>query len=112
MICLDSALDYKDKIEKANNQINVENNNRNQDIMNNENNNNNFGINNNKNNIHNILENENNQAININENIKDIIFNYPCAKCSITPIICVLFYCPKCPLFCWSVREIFLPHEE
>ena len=99
MICLDSALDYKDKIEKANNQINVENNNRNQDIMNNENNNNNFGINNNKNNIHNILENENNQAININENIKDIIFNYPCAKCSITPIICVLFYCPKCPLF-------------
>ena len=72
MACLDSALDYKDKIEQANNQIKIENK---QNIFNNDINNN-LGINNNQNINNNIPQ--NNQPNNNNEHIENIIFNYPC----------------------------------
>ena len=93
MACLDSALDYKDKIEQANNQIKIENK---QNIFNNDINNN-LGINNNQNINNNIPQ--NNQPNNNNEHIENIIFNYPCSYCQINPIICVLYYCPTCTLY-------------
>lgn len=105
--CFGSAMDYQDQIEQANNQIKNDNNNINNI------NNSNSAINVNLNNIENKYEQidlDNNQIVNKEpENdvqIEDIIFEYKCTKCSTYPIICVMYYCPKCNLYlCESCND-------
>ena len=88
--CFDSALDYKEKIDLANKQILNENNNLNKDIENNFNNNINDNIEGNFDN------NEPEKDIPID----DLIFNQcGCASCQAYPIICILYYCPQCPIY-------------
>ena len=80
--CLGSALDYKDQIEKENNNFNDDN------------------IGNNINNIKdfdNLIKNE--ESININIPNGNIVFNYRCSSCSTYPILSVMYYCDKCILY-------------
>ena len=125
--CFGSALDYQEQIEQANNQIKNDNNNINN--INNSNSGNNINLNNNIFNSNDNIENkhdkidlDNNQNINnLNSNkesdnndaqINDLIFEYKCSKCPTYPIICVMYYCPKCSLYlCESCHQVMENHN-
>ena len=112
--CFGSALDYKDQIEEANNQILNEKNNLNKNIDNNIKNNINDNMNNdninynmikNNDNIEDNLDTNNNSLNESKKNEKDIpiddlIFkNCGCSSCQAYPIICILYYCPQCQIY-------------
>lgn len=126
--CFGSALNYKEQIMQANNQI--KNNNNNINNINNSNNVININLNNNILNSNDNIENEydkfdldldNNQNINNlifnkepennDANINDLIFEYKCNLCPTYPIICVMYYCPDCELYlCESCHKIIENH--
>ena len=114
---LGSAIDYKDQIEKANKEINNENKNKNFNEINNKNQNINkndiinLDVSNSNQNIrNNLIQNE--QVIKNDIPIDNLIFEYKCHICFIYPIICVLYYCPKCPIyFCESCYQKNQNHE-
>ena len=91
MACLNSALNYQEQVKKANSiEINNQNNN-------NQYNNSNLELNNN--------------PVNKEVQINDIIFEYKCTTCDIYPIICVLYYCPKCNMhLCESCNNKNIDH--
>jgi hypothetical protein len=111
--CFGSALNYQEQIDQANNQIKNDNNNMNNNInsnsdinLNNIVNSNdkivnsyeniNLDIDSNSQNYNNLISNNDN---NNNGQIDDIIFEYKCSNCSTYPIICILYYCPKCNMY-------------
>ena len=102
---MNSALNYQDQINQANNEINnqsnKENNNNNinnngesiniNDIDNKDNDNNNIQNNNN------IINNEENK--NYEEPIENLVFDCQCSSCLEHPLIFKIYHCPECNMF-------------
>ena len=114
--CLINFINYKESIEAQNNNIKQDiNDNINYNINENNNMNNNWNYNYNfeNKNINDSLNynypkiNEsynNNNEINNKENNKDIpieniIFDYKCSSCNLSPILCKIYYCAKCAFY-------------
>jgi hypothetical protein len=97
--CLSSALNYqgqhaKEYLDDINNNKKDDNNKMNNNIKNN---NNNQLKKNEENNINNNNNNNNNQHE--EEDLENYIYNYKCSNCEMSPIIFVMYYCPKCSYY-------------
>ena len=106
----DYIIFYQQIKEKSVNELNIEIK-ENSKIDNNINNN--FKIVNNCNPCDNIImpSKEEEDKMENNNSIDDIIFDYKCSFCSTYPIICILYYCPKCLLYiCQDCKKISLGH--
>ena len=104
---VDSALNYKDKIEDANRKI--ENENINYRIDNNKYNNNlkyDYKANNQQN-----INNDLNKNSNNNDDLNDKIFYYRCNKCGEYPILFSIYYCAKCPEYLCEKCNLKYHHD-
>ncbi len=103
---MNSALNYQDQINQANNEINNQNNKENNNNNNINNNGENININyiDNKDNDNNNIQNNNNiinneENKNYEEPIENLVFDCQCSSCSEYPIIFKIYHCPECNMF-------------